>query len=696
MDMASDPDRLLRRECRPSSSPARLRRNKWRMIRCKLKLCIATALVQSQPPASTRLVSAAPDCHLPTGSPASDVLAEALRTFMQHSDLRVATCWKSFGAGAALPSSQRVRDLFPIPPLSVWPCSVHTGDVSLGSCLEVANMCLAALNSLEQGFKTGAMNAFPLRPSAAQQSAQHHVAGRVVRFLARLNSVLDPDFSWSGSFSGSEQAGHNSGEAIRADEVDLPPRAGTCKPLGLISENLAANISNVASVFPGGAMNHSTPTVSSAQRHEYVRLTVRELQCGKVRLRRQVQAVASVLQLESPTVAEGETVYFSKRDAATFFDSTLATCVQAGICETSILSPDHDPPSSQDELVFVATDDTVLFHRDARRGEQTLQRLDAAFEENGIPRNREKDVTLAPKITALGCELSNAPAVAEPAAGRLGQAVQRTLDMLHSGVASPRGLHALLGVWEWFSLLQRSFFSIYSGSYSFVQQQPESESVTVPDIVLNEFLATFLLAPLLSAGLDRVPLDMLIATDASPEFGFGVCTCPCSPAVAASVCRMAERRGDFVRLTTCPGDPVELRRTGNPRRLRLKQSDFRTVIRSRARWSAHSGVLEMHGYLLGLKWAARSPNRHQGKLPFLVDAKAVVGAAGKGRSSARAFLTVLRSAAAYTLAANFLPRIVYIPSESNPADAPSRGMHRRRSATWMDADQRGKRSAHHI
>ena len=60
-------------------------------------------------------------------------------------------------------------------------------------------------------------------------------------------------------------------------------------------------------------------------------------------------------------------------------DTTLATCVQAGICETSILSPDHDPPSSQDELVFVATDDTVLFHRDARRGEQTLQRLDAAF-----------------------------------------------------------------------------------------------------------------------------------------------------------------------------------------------------------------------------------------------------------------------------------------------------------------------------
>ena len=174
-----------------------------------------------------------------------------------------------------------------------------------------------------------------------------------------------------------------------------------------------------------------------------------------------------------------------------------------------------------------------------------------------------------------------------------------------------------LGCGNGFLCCNEAFSASTVAAIVFVQQQPESESVTVPDIVLNEFLATLLLAPLLSAGLDRVPLDMLIATDASPEFGFGVCTCPCSPAVAASVCRMVERRGDFVRLTTCPGDPVELRRTGNPRRLRLKQSDFRTVIRSRrAAWSAHSGVLEMHGYLLGLKWAARSPNRHHRKLPF--------------------------------------------------------------------------------
>ncbi|CAE7517435.1 unnamed protein product, partial [Symbiodinium natans] len=360
--------------------------------------------------------------------------------------------------------------------------------------------------------------------------------------------------------------------------------------------------------------------------------------------------------------------------------TTVATCLGAGIQESCILSPDHDPPADQQELVMVATDDTVLFHRSVQRGERTLTRLDDAFARNGIPRNRRKDVTLADSITALDCELRNNPPVAEPAEGRLGDAVCRTLDLLHGGVASPRSVHSLLGIWEWFALLQRGFFSIYSDVYSFVQLTPELDTRHVPSGVLNEFLTTLLLSPLLAAGLDRLPLATLIATDACPEYGFGVCRSVCASSEAADVCRMAERRGDFVRLTPCPEDPVELRRDGKPRLLKLTQRDFATVVSSRAKWKSHAGVLEVHGYLLGLKWVTRNPKRHHHKVAFLVDAKAVVGAASKGRSSAHAFLKVLRSAAAYTLGADILPRIVYIPSESNPADGPSRGKRRRRAA----------------
>ena len=136
---------------------------------------------------------------------------------------------------------------------------------------------------------------------------------------------------------------------------------------------------------------------------------------------------------------------------------------------------------------------------------------------------------------------------------------------------------------------------------------------------------------------------------------------------------MAERRGDYVRLTPSFSDAPEVHRLGSTRRFPHAQLGFKTIISFKAKWLAHWGVLEAHGYLLGLKWLARHAAKHHHKVPFLVDAKTVIGAAAKDRSSARALRTVLRSCAAHCLACDILPSLVYIPSESNPADRPSRG-----------------------
>ena len=718
------------------------------------------------------------------GTSAADSFCATLLEHLALSNLNVAVYWRSWSSLSPGPAKERLRNLLPLPKLLAWPSRVATGTLRLDTCLNTANLCIAALNSLEQGLKPFAVpETLTARPTLAQSSAQLHVANRVVRFLTRLNAEMGDKLPWRGSFSDDEAAGVNNCQDIRADAVDLPVAAATCEPLAVIAPGLASQIADSSSIFPKDHVHcsDSFAEVSQGKRLQYALLTVRELQCGKLRLRQNARAVANVFAAAKPhgrqrkiwdgsqissmatsppkprrlanpscflelEVRATETLLFSKRDASTFFDvlkvpaglqqwfaqpaltvnelmaagmsfdqiealcddaetlcgatslypthvvwpmgfswssaiaqdTTVATCLQAGIDESSILCPDHDPPADQDELVLVATDDTVLFHRDRHKGESTLRNLDAAFVANGIPRNRRKDVSLAGSITALGCDLSNNPPIAEPAAARFCKAVCKTLDVLHAEVATPRGLHGLLGVWEWFALLQRGFYSIYSEVYKFVQRTPEWRRTKVPEAVLNELLTTLLLSPLLAVGLDRLPLDTLVATDACPDFGFGVCTSHCAPQDASKVCRMAERRGDFVRLTTLPGDPVELSRSGKPRRLKLTQRNFPTVVSKRAKWRAHAGVLEVHGYLLGLKWAARSPKRHHRKVAFLVDAKAVVGAAAKGRSSAHAFLKVLRSAAAYALSADILPRIIYIPSESNPADGPSRGKRKRR------------------
>ena len=62
------------------------------------------------------------------------------------------------------------------------------------------------------------------------------------------------------------------------------------------------------------------------------------------------------------------------------------------------------------------------------------------------------------------------------------------------------------------------------------------------------------------------------------------------------------------------------------------------------------------------------------RLVVLVDAQAVLFAAAKGRSSAPSLRFEIRKLAALALAGNLVIKYIYVPSEYNPADAPSRGV----------------------
>ena len=111
---------------------------------------------------------------------------------------------------------------------------------------------------------------------------------------------------------------------------------------------------------------------------------------------------------------------------------------------------------------------------------------------------------------------------------------------------------------------------------NFVQGEQPDLGVQVPSAVLNELLVALTLAPLLTASLDRQPLPKLIAADAAPEFGFGVSVCQGTGAEAAKVCRLAERRGDFARLTQ------STHWTMLNCHVRHTQKDFKMVICARA------------------------------------------------------------------------------------------------------------------
>ena len=732
------------------SSPARQKRNLWRSNREKLKKQFRYLFADR---------SACPANKAPDGSDtprtkqsAGEIYSHVLRSFLGSSDLCMARVYRKFADAPERRRKGRARDLLPLPFLGRWPAEIDPGTPGVNTSMHIANVCIAGLNCLHVGIKDAYPGVdFSWKPSAAQTTAHLHICAQVVRFLERLDEHLGDNLPWQGSFGHCEAFSSASYEDIRSGAVDLPLAAATCDPCKLIPGDFAEGISDGKRIFPSTskyAVMPGQPTHNHDQ--EYILLTIRELRCGKLRLRADVDGLGGVFavaksqgrqrkvwdgselsscalkppkprRLANPSsfldleIEPEGAVFFSKRDASTFFDclqvptdlrrwfgqppvqvgkllenglslaevrgfcdemilssitrstvlypvhvvwpmgfswssavaqeTTMAMCFKAGIAEECILSLEDPPPACFDEVCFVATDDTVLVHTNKERGALTLARLDAAFQACGVPRNVNKDVSVAQEVTALGCDLTNGPVMAQPSRPKIAACVCRTLDLLHKGRSSPKGFHALLGVWEWFALLQRPFFSIYSSVYDFVRREPAKRTCAVPNSALDELLITLALAPLLSVRLDKQPLNFLTASDAAPQYGFGVTMCPCSPADAREVCRLAERRGDYVRLEES-SSAAEISRLGTPRRLKYKQSSFKTVLSCKAKWPAHSGVLEAHAYLLSLRWVARKAANHHRKVPFLVDAKVVVGAATKGRSSARALRTVLRSAAA--------------------------------------------------
>jgi hypothetical protein len=229
-----------------------------------------------------------------------------------------------------------------------------------------------------------------------------------------------------------------------------------------------------------------------------------------------------------------------------------------------------------------------------------------------------------------------------------------------------------LGTLSWFDLLNRGKLSVWDDIYRFVDESSD-EVCALPASVSSELIACMSLSVFWSVDLSRDYLGLLSATDASTEYGFGISVCPVPIEDVRKLSRKAEKRGDYVRLHTDPGDPVPKSRLGTPHLLNLKQGDFRTVLSLRAKHVAHISVLEAEAYVLWLKWLLRARNRHSKRVVCLNDSKSTLGSMAKGRTSAPGLRRAVRQAAALTMAGDLLVRLLYVPTEHNPADAPSRG-----------------------
>ena len=351
----------------------------------------------------------------------------------------------------------------------------------------------------------------------------------------------------------------------------------------------------------------------------------------------------------------------------------LDTCSAAGLTESQILSSDVQTPTSCDVVFAAATDDVMIFSASgAGHSLKAAKQLDAVFEQRGIVRNSRKDVDDSLSATCVGVALEDGTHLAVPPA--------RCLAMLYAlscllcrKTASPKQVHQLLGVQQWYDLLCRCKLAVYDKVYEFVRDEADTAVKTVPKVVLFELCAAVFLGIFWRQDLQRPFLPLLSATDASTEYGFGASVARLPVPMIRRLARVAEKQGAYVVMDGGFSPEAAAKRLGQLHKLDISLDDFTDIFSIKSKHEAHINVLEGEAFIIWLRWILRSRARHCTRVVVLVDSAVWLGAAAKGRSSTQ-LNRLLRKAAALELAGGVQVHLILVPSADNPSDRPSRGV----------------------
>ena len=221
--------------------------------------------------------------------------------------------------------------------------------------------------------------------------------------------------------------------------------------------------------------------------------------------------------------------------------------------------------------------------------------------------------------------------------------------------ASPHEIQCLVGRWVWAMLVCRPALSVLHHAFSFQALALPRQSRPLWPSLRAELRAAAGLVPFLVSDLRRPLPGSFYASDASST-GLGVTVSPLPPAMAWS----------FLAASTQRHVTVAARRASAPNCLLLP---WVTIVSTTVDDDAHINLSELRAFASMLRLAVDSG---LSRVVCLVDSQVVAAVVSKGRSASFPLLCVLRRIAARLLLFGCRVVSVWVPSELNPADAPSR------------------------
>jgi len=333
-----------------------------------------------------------------------------------------------------------------------------------------------------------------------------------------------------------------------------------------------------------------------------------------------------------------------------------------------------------DDIFCGICDDMIVFTRTPERGRELDAQLDAAYDKAGLERHNGKRLTAELTGETLGL-LFHGHGRISPKGERIFLVMRASLEIVVRWTVSSHAMGKVVGHWSWHFLLWRPAFAIFREVYDFVLPQSRRASF-IPRSAKEEMLLSIIFAPCLWCDLSRDWADIIGATDASEE-GFGGVHASVPPSVTREVGRLSERRGEYVTLEQPDaGSESEeewrallpkVERLGRPNRLPLREWNFRVHLQGLWAKIEHINILELRAGCLHLRWLSRQLRHHHKRHVLLLDSKVALCVLAKGRSSSRRLSRLLRRCTALLAFADIKLYVVWIPTEENPADPPSRG-----------------------
>lgn len=244
------------------------------------------------------------------------------------------------------------------------------------------------------------------------------------------------------------------------------------------------------------------------------------------------------------------------------------------------------------------------------------------------------------------------------------------------GLCSKTILQKLLGYSCFIFQFRRECFSVQHHIYKFVSKMPKEGWIRLPPHILDELRAMAYLIPLACWDMRKKIGTSVLSTDATPSSG-GAARTTVPAALAEELWRVSEVKGEAVRMDGQPGRDL-LQSFNDPKEPCLIASTMGKTLKWKAtssytfRQTSHINLQEARA--LRREVARLAKNRRSGNCIQICfnDSRVVCGAVGKGRSSSYKLNGILRGMLPYLLLANISLGLIWVETDSNPADHPSR------------------------